>query len=205
MKLKERNQLLKDVRRLQKFLKVSRTRIAEFVVPYDTMKNYLVPTELLVDYLERLQPSTISLNATVALCNTLERETSKEGKCIDYRKLFNEELENLVLKYLELENSDIGPKQEESITSLSSDESHSTSELLSSCSTNDVVSTMDGERGVWAREVKENSQKQFLALLGFCQKHGVVLDRKLAKRGELKNGLVYNLIIIFMYSSSNAT
>lgn len=200
MKLLERKRLLEDINRLEKLLKTCRTRIAELVVPYDINRTYLIPSELLLDCLERyIIPPSIPLQSTIKLIEGLEKETGKEDGVVDYRKLFQTGLASIVLHHSlpdTRESSDI--LVEDSTTSVnSSGYSEGSSDLSSVGTYSDgatsstvssdgrTLTTMEGDRGVWSSEFKSDSHKQFVALLEYCQKQGIVLDRKLAKRGLL--------------------
>lgn len=196
IRLMERKNLLRDISRLEKLLKTCRMRIADLVVPYDANKTYLVPTDLLLDCLERyIVPPSIPLQSTITLCNALEKETGEGGSVIDYRKLFQPSLEDVVLRYVMQKEERKEPlviTEDESIMSLNSssfteDDSETLSTFSgSSCGLMDerTLSTMDGERGVWSSEFKNDAQKQFLSLVEYCHKNNIVLDKKLAKRGQ---------------------
>lgn len=183
LKLRERNKLLKDIHRLQMFLKICRTRIAELVVPYDTRKSCLIPTELLYEYLvERLLPPSMSLEAIVILCKVSEKETEKKGH-IDYRKLFSDSLEEMIIKYLQ--EKDKHPpviKIEKSEISTVKSEQKIEERVTTD---HKVFSTLDGEIGKWSVETKDNAQRQFTALLEYCFRNDIVLDKKLAKTALL--------------------
>ena len=211
LRLLERKRLLKDIDRLEKLLKTCRMRIAELVVPYDINRTYLIPTELLIDCLERyIIPPSIPLESTIKLIEALEKETGKEDGVIDYRKLFETGLASIVLHHTlpdTRESSDI--LVEDSTTSVTSSGYSEDSSDLSSLGTysngssataasdSRTLSTMEGDRGVWSSEFKSDSHKQFMALLEYCHKQGIVLDRKLAKRGKctVKDSILRTLFI----------
>jgi hypothetical protein len=177
-RLRERKEILKDMRRLEKYLKLCRTRIAEFVVPYDTNKTYLIPTDILIDFIERLRPP-VSVNIIMILCEALEKETDKDDT-VDYRKLFCDGLESLVEEYLSAEDV-----VKETPMSVESDTNSSISSEISASTSTVTSSTLPGNNGMWACGVKENALKQFIALIEYCKAHNIVLNKKLAERGLL--------------------
>ena len=185
LRLRERKQLLKDVQRLEKFLTLSRSRLAGFLIPYDTKKNYLIPTDIILECLERLR-APVSGQIVGILCEVLEKETAKEH-FIDYRWLFKTGLVEMVEKYLQ--EMDELQKNEMAMPLLNGNNQNKESSLLMSPSdggsTTSIMSTLGGCYGELAKEVKKVAQKQFISLLEYCQLHNIVLDKALAEKGTV--------------------
>lgn len=170
---------MKDIKLLEKFLKLCRARIAEFVVPSDINRDYLVPTEVLVDYIERLKPP-VTIQVIEMLCKALEDE---ETELIDYRKLFQAGLENVVEKYLQELDKREDEEREKGMVDTDKEKSNGEVLQVTSSHVSGVFSTMDGEIGEIVKEAKEIALKQFKALIKYCETHNIVLSRTLAEKG----------------------
>lgn len=184
LRLRERRQLLKDVRRLEKFLTLSGNRLAGFLLPHDPKKTYLIPTDIILECLERLR-APVNGQIVGILCEVLEKETAKEH-LIDYRWLFKTGLVEMVEKYLqemdELQKSEIAMPL---LVVNGNSQNMESSLLMSPSSGTSTISTLGGCYGELAEEVKKVAQKQFISLLEYCQLHNIVLDKALAEKGTV--------------------
>lgn len=198
LRLRERRQLLKDIQRLEKFLTLSRNRLAGFLIPYDTKKNYLIPTNIILESLQRLR-APINEQVVGFLCEVLEKETAKEH-FIDYRWLFKTGLIEMVEKYLQ--EMDELQKSEMTMPLLNGTSQNEESSLLMSPSsgtfTPTTMSTLGGCYGELAEEVKKVAQKQFISLLEYCQLHNIVLDKTLAERGTVIHIINHSNIVFIL-------
>ena len=148
------------------------------MVPYDTKRDYLVPTELIIDFIERLRPP-VTIHVIETMCKALENEDNSE--LMDYRKLFQTNLANIVEKYLQ---KLVAGKEKRTNTSDEVDCDKEVVQVTSSHASN-AFSTLDGEIGEWTKEIKETAFKQFKALLKYCKSHNIVLSREVAEKGIL--------------------
>ncbi len=174
---KEKRELLRDLSKLERFVGLSKTRIAGYIIRFDWDRSYLVPRELVEETLKKIR-SPVEDFVIELLCDAL---ASKGGK-IDYRMLFKGGFARLVNKYIKSTEK----RNKDDSNELEDEEANSDMRRGEGVDGSSVNSTMGGAVGVWSKKIKEQSQRQFEELMEFCEKHRILLNRSIAERG-IKN------------------
>ena len=172
---KEKRELLRDMTKLERFVGLSKTRIAGYIIKFDWDRSYLVPRELVEGTLKKIR-SPVEDFVIELLCDAL---ASKAGK-IDYRMLFKGGFARLVNKYIKSTEK----RNKADSNELEDDEANSymrRGEGIDGSS--GINSTMGGAVGVWSEKIREQSQRQFEELMEFCEKRQIMLNRSIAERG----------------------
>ena len=186
LRRKEKRLLFKDLKKLEHFIGLSRTRLAGYLVQFDQKRTYLIQRVVIAEILTKIRVPVEDFVIDI-LCDALEHEGM-----IDYRSLFKGGYANIVEKYMErLEtqrqqaikihiDSEEGctRKEEESMTEATNSRDGAESSTLL------ARSTLSGKIGEWSDVLREESYRQFEKLMEFCQKRQLMLNRSLAERGN---------------------
>lgn len=182
----EKRRLMKDLQKLENFVKLSRTRLAGFYVYFEQQELYRIPREIVAEIFERIRVPVETFVIDI-LCDALEFR-----EMIDYRLVFEGGYTDLVKKYMEKlkSNADL-TKSIEKIDSSEKDgnEIESVKSVYIDDANPYCMSTMSGDTGVWARKSKEESHQQYEKLMEFCLEHNITLNRSLVERGTVHKGL----------------
>ncbi len=191
LKRREKRQLMKDLKKLEHFIGLSRTRLSGYLVSFDQNRTCILPRNIVIGILEKIRVPVEGFVVDI-LCDAME-----ENGAIDYRLLFKGGYCNMVDKHMnrldQAERNVNRDTSEESCVEKDdkgsgvvnggfSDSRDGPLEGLGS--TNLLTfSTMEGKIGEWSETIKEESYRQFMKLIYFCQKHDLMLDYSLVKKG----------------------
>lgn len=191
VRMKEKKQFMKDVKRMEDFLILSRSRLAGLLIQFDKKRDYLLPLETIQDILGRLRVP-VEDHVINVVCDALENHTGINA-VIDYRLLLKRGLVDILEQYLTIleqheESNELFPVDDKETKCLIKIEPISTSSSTSAI-TQEVLrptkSTMDGKHGEWSEMFKEDAQKQFMCLIEYCQRQNIILDKASAERALL--------------------
>lgn len=175
--LKLKKELHKEVSLLEKFITSSRLRLAQLLVSQDTTRDHLISTETLTAIMNKLKAPVGDMFGKV--CIALMKETNNNG-LIDYQLLLRGNLAVLVEKHLTDDELMERPK---SVPTGSGEGLLGVATTGEPSSSTGIISTMEGDCGVWAKEFKEEAFRQFQKLMEYCKSNDIMMDKELAKRG----------------------
>ena len=183
---------MKDLEKLEHFIGLSRTRLSGHLVSFDQNRTCILPRNVIIGILDRVRVPVEDFVIDI-LCDGLE-----ENGMIDYRLLFKRGYCDIVDKYMNSLD-----KIEQNMNKDSSNESCVEKDKMCSSVVDTgssiirdhkeamdsksllTFSTMNGEIGEWSEKIKEESYRQFMKLIEFCEDHGIELDHSLVKKGNL--------------------
>lgn len=189
---RQRRLLLKEVALLQQFLARHRKRLVSLLMATDKARDRLISSGEFTTIMAKLRVpvSAATLDTVVSALQATSGAGGGEDCKIDYRTLLNGNLFELVTAYLDKTDSQSTQRSQGRTKGVVSDaepskgkEEEEEEVPAASLQRHMAPSTMGGEVGRLTDNYREESLRQFQALLDYCTANGVVLSWKLAEKG----------------------